>query len=187
MRIVQCSPCWREFRSFEAAFKRAKLKRKRNLTLSSIAALLVLSCFSFWTYRYIHLERTPPFTADRQIHGSVRTPPGILNYQTIAVERGGQGSLAQTKEQIISRSVRELAIVLPTGREAGAYVLDVSLDSGNQTPPISSYLGHASINEDGVTTLRTPVDFKSFNPGTYMLAWHLQQSNFVQSGRFILQ
>ena len=101
--------------------------------------------------------------------------------------RGGQGSLTQSKEQIISRSVRELAIVLPTGREAGAYVLEVSPDSGDQKVPAASYVGHASINEDGVTTLRTPVDFKSFNPGTYTLAWHLQQSNFVQSGRFILQ
>jgi hypothetical protein len=180
--IVRCSPCWQEFRSFQAELRHARYLK----VLSSVAAALLLAIASLWIYRHSRPEQKQSVINVAQKFPPGRTPPGILNFQTIATARGGgTNPPSQTKDQIISRSVRELAIVLPTGREAGTYVLDILSDSGERK--LASYVGHASIDNEGVTTLRTPVDFKSFSPGTYTLSWHVQHSDFVQTGRFTLQ
>ncbi len=180
--IVRCSPCWQEFRAFEA-----EARRTRSLfVVGSIAALLLIFAASFWIYQHSHAEQMRSLIAAARKFPSARTPPGILNFQTIATARGsGTNSGIPTKNQIISRSVRELAIVLPTGRDAGTYVLDILSDSGDRR--LAIYVGHASIDNDGVTTLRIPVNFKSFSPGTYTLSWHVNHSDFVQAGKFTLQ
>ena len=180
--IVRCSPCWQEFRAFEAEARRTRYL----FAVGSIAALLLICAASFWIYRHSRAEQTQSLIAAARKFPSTRTPPGILNFQTIATARGSKtNSGIPTKNQMISRSVRELAIVLPTGRDAGTYVLDISSDSGDRK--FATYVGHASIDNDGVTTLRIPVDFKSFSPGTYTLSWHVNHSNFVQAGNFTLQ
>ena len=182
--IVRCSPCWQEFRAFEAEARRTS----SLFAVGGIAALLLIFAVSFWfwIYRHSRAEQTQPLIAAARKFPANRTPPGILNFQTIAIARGsGTNSGIPTKNQIISRSVRKLAIVLPTGRDAGTYVLDILSDSGDRR--LATYVGHASIDNDGVTTLRIPVDFKSFSPGTYTLSWHVNHSDFIQAGKFTLQ
>ncbi len=180
--IVRCSPCWQEFRAFEAEARRTRFL----FAVGSIAALLLIFAASFWIYRHSRAEQTQPLIAAARKFSSTRTPPGILNFQTIAIARGsGSSSGIPPKNQIISRSVRGLAIVLPTGRDAGTYVLDILSESGDRR--LATYVGQASIDNDGVTTLRTPVDLRSFSPGTYTLSWHVNHSDFVQAGKFNLQ
>jgi hypothetical protein len=169
-----------------------KAKRRRFVATLCVAAAcgLVIAAGSLWIYRQLHTRPHAPLV----VEGNRRTTPikpveipGILNYQGISVRRGADSQpSAQTGEQIVSRSVRELAIVLPTGREAGPYVVEVRPQAGTGKPLVT-YTGMASIDAEGITTLRTQVDLTSLTAGTYTLAWHVVGSNFTQSGTFVLR
>jgi hypothetical protein len=117
--IDSCSPCYQEFAQMRDARRLAdKAKRRRFVATLCVAAAcgLVIAAGSLWIYRQLHTRPHAPLV----VEGNRRTTPikpveipGILNYQGISVRRGADSQpSAQTGEQIVSRSVRELTPVL---------------------------------------------------------------------------
>ena len=185
--LGECSPCFREFQEYQAKWQRNRRRTRIGLT---VAALPFLTIGLFWSYQHLQLKSHPSLVAGQNQNASPINPlqiPGVLNYQGISAKRGTESQpTAPTSEQIISRSVRELAIVLPIGREAGHYVVEI-FPKAEKSKPLASYTGIAFIDADGVTTLRTHVDFTAFPAGTYTVTWHMVDSDFGQSGTFVLR
>jgi hypothetical protein len=187
IHISQCSPCFREVLAYQAQWQRGRRHTRIGLVA---AALLLLTIGAFWAYRSLSLGSPVRWMARGNWPAPPSNPvqvPGVLNYQGISAKRGTDSpSATPTNEQIIFRSVRELAIVLPMGREAGSYVVEI-FPKTDRSKPLARYTGHASIDSDGVTTLRTPVDFTAFPAGTYTVSWQMVGSDFSQSGAFVLR
>ena len=156
LHLTKCSPCFREFLEYQTEWKR---KRRYTRDVLAVAACLVITLSSFWAYRYFQQGDHVSLVAKRNSHSSVNLDgiPNVLNYQGISAKRGvGTQPTTQTSEQTISRSRHELSIVLPPGREAGTYVVEI-FPQADLSKPLARYTGKASIDAEGVTTLRTHV------------------------------
>jgi len=186
LHLTKCSPCFREFLEYQTEWKRKRRSRRVGL---AVAACLVLALSSFWVYRYFQPGYNTSLVAKRNLPTSVNLDniPNVLNYQGISAKRGVDSQPGTPmSEQTISRSRHELSIVLPPGREAGTYVVEI-FSKTKPSQPLARYTGKASIDAEGVTTLRTHVDFATFAAGTYTVSWHVAGSEFSQSGTFELR
>lgn len=187
IHVSQCSPCFKDVLEYQTQWEKS---RRYTGILLAAAALLFATVCSFWAYQHLQWKSDLSLLAEGKRHIPPINPvqiPGVLNYQGISAKRGADSQPSTpTSEQIVSRSVRELAIVLPIGREAGTYVVEV-FSQADRSKPLARYTGKASIDADGVTTLRTRVDFTLLPTGAYTVAWHMVGSDFSQSGMFVLR
>jgi hypothetical protein len=163
--IVNCSPCYREFRSFQQAHAVASsppTNRRRTRWLVAAAAL-VLVAIGVWIFA------TPPPVVDEvedrtpatQV-AQVRTERDLRKY---SVQRSEEKKVAL--EPIpLPRGHLSLTLLLPVGYEAGEYEVQL-LDSNLASK--TSARGNAAIR-DYVATLEANLHTSDLAPGTYQLA-----------------
>lgn len=162
--IVNCSPCYREFRSLQQANAVAsspRSSRTRTRWLIAAAALVLIAA-GVWMFV------TPPVindTQDRAPAAQVVQVRTALDLRKYTVTRSEQET---TKHRVIelARGRLDLTILLPVGSEPGQYdvqILDADLRSR------ASASGHAELR-DYITTLQTSLDLQSLPPGAYQLA-----------------
>ena len=144
MHISQCSPCWREFRSFQAEIKRTRRWR----LIGGIAALLVLFLGSS-LYWFEGQRRSDPIIA--------------LDLRSIDPTRGND---QQHLTVHLPRRVFRLVVTLPFGLSSGVYELQLR-DSNDLIA--AKARGTATIT-DGDTCLKVDrMDLSSISKGDYLL------------------
>lgn len=162
--IVNCSPCYREFRALQQAATGDLRRRAKQLRLWPVAAAAaVVIAVGVWFGVSSQRARIAPeeiATADRT--ADLPTQLDLREYTVSRSEAAG----AKRPVVDLPRGRLDLTIFLPVGSESGAYevqVLDAELRSR------ASARGSAEIR-NYVTTLRTALDIHDLNAGSYQLA-----------------
>ena len=147
IHIGQCSPCWREFRSFEARVKRGK----RWTLVGGIAALLLILLLGPYLSRFGR-----PWKGGSLI---------ALDLRSIKTARGTN---QQHPVLHLPSTAFNLLITLPWGSEGGTY--DVQLRTRNDAV-VATARGKAMIT-DGDTSLRIDqMDLRNIPKGTYVMVF----------------
>ena len=170
-----CSPCYKEFSFFLQARQLAdRDKNKRFIKISGIAALIVVSVGS-----WIGIRQYSSVLSTKRVQPA---PLGVINFSTASTR--GQGQVE--KDQIIPRTVRALAIIVPFRDEPGVY--DVELRRASDDQVVLRFTGTVSQdNRSGFRTLRGAVDFAKLTPGWYQVLWYRQGSTEAEVGEFRIQ
>lgn len=164
--IVNCSPCYREFRSFQqanAAASSPRSSRTRTRWLVAAAALIAAGA-GVWMF-----VTRPPVVRDAQD----REPPAAQVAQVRTELDLRKYSVARSEEKkaapepiSLPRGRLQLTLLLPVGYEAGEY--DVQLIDSNLASKASAK-GNAAIR-DYVATLEANLQTGDLAPGAYQLA-----------------
>lgn len=176
--LGECSPCFKEYLDFRNVWQQ---RRKRTLELAITAAVVLLVMLAgFWwkQFRRLSIEIAP-----NTISRSPGSAPGVLNFQGSASR--GTGQLGP-KDQILSRSTRQLSIILPIGSDPGQYEIQIRPPSGSEKR-VATFSGVASVDAEGIIALRTNVDFSSIPSGAYIVAWRHQGTEFWDVGPFVIR
>lgn len=156
--LAQCSPCYREFRRFQAKLGTVEVRPAGQWRwLVAAAAVFLLVALSAWFLTPL-LRRAPAITGGREVYAQ-------MDLRTYAVERSEVNS-SKARPLAAQRAKLVLTILLPVGSEAGTYELQV-MDSELRSQ--TNALGEARI-ENQVTTLRTLMELQALSPGEYKLA-----------------
>lgn len=162
--IVNCSPCYREFRSFQQANAVARSPRKsrtRTRWLVAAAALVVVGA-GVWMF----VTRAPAVNdADRAPAAQVAQVRTELDLRKYSVARSEEKKVAPEPISL-ARGRLNLTLLLPVGYEAGEY--DVQLLDSNLASKASAR-GNAAIR-DYVATLEADLQTGDLAPGPYQLA-----------------
>jgi hypothetical protein len=158
--LVQCSPCYREFRALQtgAGLQADPPRRLRRLWIAvGTAAVLGAAAGATWWAR----DRSEPTTRTAE-------PANLqaeLDLRPFAVLRGS-GEDAARGPLVLPRGVVRVTILLPTGSEAGKYEIQV-LNSD-----LKSLAGAQASGEiqDFVATVRSTLDLRAVPVGAYQLA-----------------
>lgn len=162
--IVNCSPCYREFRAFQQAATGDLRRSAKHLKLWPVAAaaamVIAAGVWFIVSSQRARIEPDRIATVDRPAN-----VPTQLDLREYTVSRS---ETAAGKRPVVDlpRGRLDLTIFLPVGSEPGAYevqVLDGELRSR------ASALGSAEIR-NYVTTLRTALDIHDLQRGPYQLA-----------------
>ncbi len=162
--IVSCSPCYREFRALQqqgvAADSRRSVQNWKRWSVA--AAAIVIAAAGVW---FVLWPQRAPFGPERisTAEPTVNLPTelDLRKYSVTRSEAGGNLPVVD-----LPRGRLDLTIFLPVGSEPGAYevqVLDGELRSR------ANALGSAEIR-NYVTTLRTALDIRDLQAGSYQLA-----------------
>ena len=145
MHIGQCSPCWREFRSFETEVKRA-----RSWTLiGGIAALLLILLLGPYFYRSSAQRKVEPLIA--------------LDFRPIDPTRGSD---QQHPKFRLPPSVFQLLVTLPFGSNGGVYELQLR----NSNDLVTAQAQGTATITDGDTSLKIKhMDLSNVPKGDYVL------------------
>lgn len=163
--IVNCSPCYREFRSFQqtnAVASPPGSSRTQTRWLVAAAAL-VLAAAGVWMF-----VTRPPVVDDAQDRApaaqvaQVRTELDLRKYSVARSEE----KKAAPEPISLSRGRLDLTLLLPVGYEAGEY--DVQLLDSNLASKTSAR-GNAAIR-DYVASLEANLQTGDLAPGSYQLA-----------------
>jgi len=171
LHLMQCSPCFQEFRQLQREI--GTRRRQRTRVLLASAAILVLAVLLGWFWR-MHERRSHVEIASNHA-------PGVLNFSA-ALNRG-QGSVM--RDQTLPRTVRDVAIMVPFHDQPGHY--DVKLRRASDDRLVLQFSGTVSADQTGIKTLRAPVNFSQLSPGSYQMAWRQQGSTIEEVGEFVLQ
>ena len=146
MHIGQCSPCWREFRSFQAEIKRTKRWRLIGGIAASALILLLLGPSLYW------------------FEGQRKGDPTIgLDLRRIDPTRGND---QQHPRFHLPHRVFQLVVTLPFGLSGGVYELQLR-DSKDLVA--AKTRGTAMIT-DGETSLKADrIDLSNVSKGDYVL------------------
>lgn len=176
--LGQCSPCFKEYLDFR---KKWEQRRKRTLALAmTLAAVVLLMLAGFW---WNHFRRLSIEIAPNTVSRIPGLAPGVLNFQGSASR--GTGQLAP-KDQILSRSTRQLSIILPMGSDPGLYEIQIRQPLGLEKS-VATFSGVATVDAEGITALRTNVDFSSIPNGAYIVAWQHQGTESWDVGPFVIR
>ena len=145
--LTSCSPCYRDFTHFQAAYRRS---RARAL-LAIAASILVLACAAGWA---VFLRQKPPMVAQT----------AVLDLRNYSIPRGTEPIPGEPPLEV-ARNVSRLEIYLPLGSAEGTYELRITDPAGNF---VFSGSGRAKVKE-GMTSLRLDVKLSSASSGMYVL------------------
>ena len=145
MHIGQCSPCWREFRAFEA-----NLKKRRNWTIvGGIAALLFILALGPYLYWFSRQRQSEPTIA--------------LDFRSINPTRG-PGQQQRSKIHLPASAVR-LVITLPWGSSEGIY--EAELRSSTSLVVVAKARGTAKITDGDTSLTINRIDLTKTPHGNY--------------------
>ena len=162
--IVNCSPCYREFRSLQQAGSTVPLRPQRRVWwLPVAAAAIVVAVVGAWYLFAPLVERDAPAQADITLQTAVL--PAEVDLRKYTVTRSEQG-VSQRPPFALPQGKLQLTILLPVGSEPGAYEVQL-LDTDLRSRAAGS--GQAEIR-NYITTLQTSLDLHSLPPGAYQLA-----------------
>lgn len=162
--IVNCSPCYREFRSLQQAGSLAPLlSRRRAWWLSTAAAALVLAAVGAWYLVAASHQNSAREHSDVGLK-AVELPANV-DLRKYTVTRSEQAGTERQAVALPRGNVR-MTIFLPVGSQPGAYEVQL-LDADLRSRAEAS--GRAEIR-DYITTLEALMDVHLLTPGTYQLA-----------------
>lgn len=148
MHIGECSPCWREFRSFEADVKRA-----RNWTVvGGIAALLLILLVGPYIYWFAGQRKSGPTIA--------------LDFRSINTIRG-PGQQQRSEIHLPAHAVR-LVLTLPWGSTEGVY--RTQLQDSISLAVVAEARGTAKITDGDTSLLIDRIDLGKVRQGHYVLS-----------------
>lgn len=163
--IVNCSPCYRDFRSFQQAnvVATARSAQARIRWLVAAAAAVLLGAVGTWLF----FPREQAVDEPEAAHIAKQTTelPTELDLRKYTVTRSDERAGEQAVLEL-PRARLDLTLLLPVGSEPGRYevqILDAQLRSR------ASASGSAELR-NYITTLRTTVDIHELPPGSYQLA-----------------
>ena len=161
--LVKCSPCYREFRTFQQAGLSTGDAVGVPARWIAVAAVLVMLVGGAWYLMSRPQNAGRAATEAAQV--SATDLRAELDLRTYSVTRSEQ---AQTPPPPLSlqRGRLNVTILLPVGSEPGGYEVQV-LDSELRSRAKAT--GQAEIR-DFVTTLQANLDISSLSPGAYQLA-----------------
>jgi hypothetical protein len=158
--IVNCSPCYREFRSLQQADAATAATAKRRRTMLAAAAILTLAVAGFW----FALRQTDDTRSAAVSTGQTASQAASLDLRPLAVTRSDEQKAAATPLEI-PRGRVNATILLPVGSSPGAYELRI-LDGDLRVR--ASAKGSAEIR-NYITTLEAIIDAGSLDAGEYQL------------------
>lgn len=159
--LAQCSPCYREFRGFQQADRRAHAAAgARQRWVLAAAAAVIIAVGGMW----LVLRRDSPrgVTSSTAV-GEAQT--ARLDLRPFAVTRGGDPRPTPDPLMLPRGHVRA-TILLPVGAEAGTYELRV-LDE--ELSVRATATGEAVVR-DYVTTIVADLDVTTLSPSAYQLS-----------------
>jgi hypothetical protein len=161
--IVNCSPCYREFRSLQQANAVASSRIAQTRTRWLVAAAVVLATVGTWVL--FMQERAVDEPEAVQVARETTQLPTELDLRKYTVARSEQRPGTQPVLEL-PRGRLDLTILLPVGSEPGGYEVQI-LDSDLRSRASAS--GSADIR-NYITTLRTSLDINELPAGSYQLA-----------------
>lgn len=158
--LAQCSPCYREFRGFQQADRRAHAAtRARRRWVLATAAAVTIAVAGLW----LVLRRDDP----RDVSSSTAVAlvqATRLDLRPFAVTRGGEPR-PTPEPLVLPRGHVRATILLPVGAEPGLYELRV-LDE--ELSVRATATGEATIR-DYVPTIVADLDVSALPPSAYQL------------------
>ena len=165
--IVNCSPCYREFRSLQQAnmfaTERLAQTRRRWQVVAAAAVVFALVGVGAW----LLFTQREIVDAPRVAQSIKQTPelPTQLDLRKYSVTRSEEKTVKQPVLEL-PRARLDLTMLLPVGSEPGPYDVQV-LDSDLRSRATAT--GSAEIR-NYITTLRTILDVQELPAGSYQLA-----------------
>lgn len=151
LHIAQCSPCFCEFRAFEAQMRNRKWKSRGRIVIGAFAVTLMAFVTIFLASK--SSQRTGALTISS------------LSFENTAIVRGSTAKPHTASTiQSFPRSKLQLEITLPLGSDEGRYAFEIC--TLRNPMPLVSAIGYAKISK-GVTSFRSTVDASGFRPGFY--------------------
>lgn len=166
--IVNCSPCYREFRTFQRA--KTALMRARRRSLVSAAAMVLIAAGGAWVF----ISRDQNGAPQNETTSGTHRPElhSKVDLRKYSVMRGEQH--AEKPPVSLAQSPLRLTVLLPVGSEPGSY--EVQLVDAEQRA-LAHGSGHAEIR-DYVTTLEATLDLGAVPAGAYQLAIRRQSEDW---------
>ena len=166
MHLGQCSPCFREFKTYQAEWERSKSRRR---LVAIMALVAIMSAGSM----YIVLRK--PWRSDQQrvIVPRPQLPRAgevaslTLDFTDDVVERSDVPRSSSLGIPKLPRSLVDLSILLPLGSDAGPYEFQFLRVVDN---PLISATGRA-VRGDRSEDLRLRMGLSAIEPGKYLVAW----------------
>lgn len=165
--LVKCSPCYREFRALqeERSVRQAGQTmglRSRWLSAAAIVALAA-GLAGMWFYLAGRTSPVAPATGGSTQSADLRTAE--LDLRKFTATRSQQTD-AQAASVTLPSALVDLTLLMPIGSEPGSYDVQL-LDADLQSKASAHAAGEI---RDYVTTIRTTLDLRGVQPGTYQLA-----------------
>jgi hypothetical protein len=174
VHVVQCSPCYREFRVIQqrATTQPLGILHRRTWWVAAAAAVILAAGLAAWVAFFGMKEPSGPGRVPEAVPAA---PLDVLvDLRRHTVSRSAQGQEEQPPV-VLPRGLLNMTVLLPVGAEPGAY--EIRLVKGDRRSQASAE-GHAEIR-DGITTLRVTMDLRSLSAGSHHLAlrradegWH---------------
>jgi hypothetical protein len=190
--IAECSECFRDIKGYQARWTR---RRRRRYAFVAAAVLVIFGgglTFYFGTKRLgVEPHQSTAAAAGKQTTARKSVPVSrgvlaVLSYHGQSETRGLAANSPSTSHlQVVPRSATALSIILPVGSEAGTY--DIAVRKPGHRDALARYAGTASIDAEGITTLRANVDFSALKSGNYNVAWRRSGSTSWHDGSFTLR
>ncbi len=177
--LGSCSPCFREWRTMQAAAVRAAatagvthrfLSTAWWMAAAAIFAALALAGMLWW------LRKAPSSRDDTR--SIARQNPSIetglsLDLRPYAVARGETSNVV-TRPLVLRRGVMRITMILPVGAEPGPYNIQI-LDRNLRSQ--ISIRADAELR-DYITQIHTTLDLSTLAEGTYQLALRRDDENW---------
>ncbi|MGH9159776.1 MAG: hypothetical protein ACRD2X_07280 [Vicinamibacteraceae bacterium] len=172
--LIQCSPCYREFRAIQEGAVTGALATGHHLRWWAAAAAVVIFAagLSAW---FVFFAAKGPTGHGRAPDAVLAEPSRVhVDLRKHTVSRSAQGDEEQPPV-VLPRGLLNMTILLPVGAEPGAY--EIRLVKGEPRSQASAK-GRAEIR-NGITTLQATIDLRSGSLGQHYLAlrrsegtWH---------------
>ena len=165
--LVKCSPCYCEFRKFqgEGSMRPSAPTTGSQPRWMAGAAVVVLTAglAGIWFYMAGRTSPVAPTAGSPSQAAEVRTTE--LDLRKFTATRSQQSGI-ETAPVVLPTGLVNLTLLMPVGSEPGAYDIQL-LDADLQSKASAHAAGEI---RDYVTTLRTTLDLRGVQPGTYQLA-----------------
>lgn len=165
--LLKCSPCYREFR----ALQRAQSVRPPEQTMGSrprwlaAAAIVVLTAGLAGIWFYLAGRTSPVALPAGSSSQSPEVRTAELDLRKFTATRSQQAG-AETAPVTLPSALTDLTLLMPIGSEPGSYDIQL-LDADLQSKASAHAAGEI---RDYITTIRTTLDLRGVQPGTYQLA-----------------
>lgn len=165
--LLKCSPCYRDFRTLqdERAVRPGAPVTGSWPRWMAGAAIVVLTAglAGIWFYMTGRMSPTPPAAGSSSQSADVRITE--LDLRKFTATRSQQTD-AEIAPVTLPSALVDLTLLMPVGSEPGSYDVQL-LDADLQSKASAHAAGEI---RDYVTTIRTTLDLRSVQPGTYQLA-----------------
>lgn len=165
--LVKCSPCYREFRAMQEERSVRPVAGATSSwsrwTAAAAIVLLTVGLAGIWFYMTGRMSPTAPTAGSSSQSADVRITE--LDLRKFTATRSQQTD-AETAPVTLPKALVDLTLLMPVGSEPGSYDVQL-LDADLQSKASAHAAGEI---RDYVTTIRTTLDLRSVEPGTYQLA-----------------